>query len=357
MSLSVGIVGLPNAGKSTLFNALTRQQVLTANYPFATIDPNAGIVTVPDQRLDKLAQMFEPEKVTAATVEFTDIAGLVAGAHRGEGLGNKFLAHIRETSLICQVVRTFADPNVTHVDDKFDHLKDRETIQTEMILADLATVEGRIERLAPKAKTEPGLRQQLDVLARIRDHLDKGRLANEIDLKNELAKELNLLTVKPFMYVFNIDENDLEDKAKVQDLLASVAPSPALAISAQLESELAQLSEDETDALLKEYGLEHSGLVQLVQTAYETLGLITFFTAGPKEVRAWTIPAGTQAPAAAGAIHTDFERGFIAAEVASYDDLVATGSWNNAKSAGKVATCGRDYTMRDGDVAVFKFNV
>lgn len=357
MALSIGIVGLPNVGKSTLFNALTRNNVLAANYPFATIEPNTGIVPVPDARLAKLAELFKPEKIIPATVTFVDIAGLVAGAHKGEGLGNKFLAHVRGTSAIAHVVRAFEDSNVQHVADSIDSARDISTISTELILADLATIEKHLESLRKQAKTDPKANQTVYYFQELKETLDKGQIPPNSQLDMEKLQSLHLLAVKPTIYVFNVSESTIKDVQTQQALRRSVAPAQAIVMCAQLEAELAQLESNEATELLKEYGLERSGLEELSLAAYKTLGLQTYLTAGPKEVRAWTIKKGSTAPQAAGVIHGDFERGFIAAEIVNYNDLMATGSLAAAKAAGKVRTEGKDYIMREGDVVEFRFNV
>lgn len=380
MSLSLGIVGLPNVGKSTLFNALTRSKVLAANYPFATIEPNVGIVGVPDARLEPLAEIFKPEKVTPASVTFLDIAGLVAGAHKGEGLGNKFLAHVREVGAIVQVVRTFNDSDVLHVQNRIDPKADIETINTELILADLATLESALQRLAKLAKTDPKLQADLEALTTIKQTLNLGRLlytiiqsdppaggGGSIDrfldklgltpAQDSYHLVKGLITGKPFIYLFNIDEESLEDKPKKAALAELVAPAPAVFVCAKLEAELAELEPVEARELLHQYGLEASGLEELIAAGFEALGLRTFLTAGPKEVRAWTIKKGATAPEAAGVIHTDFARGFIAAEVVNCDDLVAAGSKAAAKAKGLLRTEGKDYIVADGDVIEFRFNL
>jgi hypothetical protein len=360
VSLSIGIVGLPNVGKSTLFNALTNNEVLAANYPFATIEPNVGVVAVPDPRLARLAALYDDAPVVPATVTFVDIAGLVRGASRGEGLGNQFLAAIRETDAVCQVVRAFHDDDVVHVDARIDPAGDIETVNTELILADLQTVENRLPRLAREVKGNPSLKTVADAVAVAERVLGEGRTissaaaAGEVDAA--LLHDLHLLTAKPFIYVFNVDETALGDEAAVGALAETVAPAPAVVLCAQIEAEVAGLDPEEAKELLLSYGQEESGLEQLVHVGFATLGLQTFLTAGPKEARAWTIHAGDTAPKAAGVIHTDFERGFIKAEVVSFDDLVAAGSLAAARSAGKARMEGKDYVMRDGDVVEFRFN-
>lgn len=358
MALTIGIVGLPNAGKSTLFNALTKNDVLAANYPFATIEPNVGVVGVPDARLGKLAEIFGSAKVLPATVEFVDIAGIVAGASQGEGLGNKFLSHIRESAAICQVTRVFRDEDVTHVDGKVDPASDISTIQTEMILADLQTVEKAVPRLEKEARMKKELAPTLAAVKEALEALEAGTpiIATKID--RDLIRELSLLTAKPYLYVFNCDADELADedlKAKMRDI---VAPAEAIFLDAKFESELVELGDDEeARAMLAEMGVEESGLDQLARVGFDTLGLQTYLTAGPKESRAWTVKKGATAPEAAGVIHTDFQKGFIKAEIVSYDDLVAAGSMAAAKSAGKVRMEGKEYVMADGDVVEFRFNV
>jgi ribosome-binding ATPase len=360
VSLSIGIVGLPNVGKSTLFNALTNNEVLAANYPFATIEPNIGVVAVPDPRLARLAALYDDAPVVPATVTFVDIAGLVRGASRGEGLGNQFLAAIRETDAVCQVVRAFHDDDVVHVDARIDPAGDIETVNTELILADLQTVENRLPRLAREVKGNPSLKTVADAVAVAERVLGEGRTissaaaAGEVDAA--LLRDLHLLTAKPFIYVFNVDETALGDEAAAGALADAVAPAAAVVLCAQIEAEVAGLHPEEAKELLHSYGQEESGLEQLVHVGFATLGLRTFLTAGPKEARAWTIHAGDTAPKAAGVIHTDFERGFIKAEVVSFDDLVAAGSLAAARSAGKARMEGKDYVMRDGDVVEFRFN-
>ena len=361
MALTIGIVGLPNVGKSTLFNALTRNTVLAANYPFATIEPNIGVVNLPDPRLDTLAGIFGSQKILPATVSFVDIAGIVKGASEGEGLGNQFLANIREAHAIAQVVRAFDDPDVVHVDGKIDPASDMETINTELILADLQTVENAIPRLEKQVKITKGSPEQLAAYQAAEKVLAEGRTIFEaagpekLDVDN--LRELNLLTAKPFIYVFNADEDVLASEQKQAELAELVAPAAAVFLDAKLESDIVELSEEEAREMLELAGQEESGLDKLARVGFETLGLQTYLTAGPKESRAWTINVGDTAPKAAGVIHSDFERGFIKAEVVSFEDLTAAGSMADAKAAGKVRMEGKDYVMRDGDVVEFRFNV
>jgi GTP-binding protein YchF len=357
VALSIGIVGLPNAGKSTLFNALTANDVLAANYPFATLEPNVGVVGVPDPRLDVLGEMFESAKVVPATVQFVDIAGLVRGASEGEGLGNQFLAHIRETDAICQVTRAFRDPNVVHVDGAVSPSGDIGTITTELILADLQTIEKALPRLEKEARQKKDVAETVAVVRQAQEALEKGYTVYATGLDLAILRDLNLLTAKPFIYVFNCDEGELTNDELRAELSALVAPAQAIFLDAKIESELLELPPEERAELLESTGQDESGLKMLASVGFDTLGLQTFLTAGPKESRAWTIRKGSTAPEAAGAIHTDFQRGFIKAEIVSYDDLVDAGSIVEARSRGKVRLEGKDYVMADGDVVEFKFNV
>jgi GTP-binding protein YchF len=360
MSLSIGIVGLPNVGKSTLFNALTNNEVLAANYPFATIDPNVGVVAVPDGRLEKLAALYENAPIVPASVTFVDIAGIVRGASQGEGLGNKFLAAIRESDAICQVVRVFHDDDVIHVDGRVDPESDIGTVNTELILADLQTVENRLPKLAKEARAHPELRASAEAVAVAQRILDDGRTissaAAQGDVDADLLYELHLLTAKPFIYVFNVDEGALGDHELEERLARVVAPASSIVLCAQIEAELARMSHQDAKELLESYGLAESGLERLVHVGFATLGLQTFLTAGPKEARAWTIHIGDTAPKAAGVIHTDFEKGFIKAEVVSFEDLMEMKSVVAARAAGRARMEGKDYVMRDGDVVEFRFN-
>ena len=365
MSLSIGIVGLPNVGKSTLFNALTRAGALASNYPFATIDPNVGVVGVPDPRLAELAKLYDSARIVPATVRFTDIAGLVRGASQGQGLGNQFLAHVRETDAICQVVRVFDDPDVTHVDGDVSPERDIETVVTELILADLQTLERAVPRLVKETKfaKDPDRARTAESAVAAQKLLDQGTTlwagaaSAGIDLTS--LRELSLLTAKPFLYVFNCDvaelaDDDLRKRMSAQTVLANTGPAEAIFLDAKTEADLAELPSDEAAELLAEAGLGEPGLAQLARAGFRALGLQTFLTAGPKETRAWEIKAGATAPEAAGVIHSDFQRGFIKAEVVSYDDLIAAGSLPAARAAGKARIEGKDYVMRDGDVVEFR---
>lgn len=356
--LSIGIVGLPNVGKSTLFNALTNAKILAANYPFATIEPNTGIVPVPDARLQTLAVMYGTQKIIPATVTFVDIAGLVAGASKGEGLGNKFLANIRQCDAIVHVVRDFASGDVLHVANKVEPKDDIAIINTELILADLQTIDHRLARLQKESKANPSMREVANYIGRLKDHLLQGTPLHKLpSLDYGAIRDMHLLTAKPVIYVFNVDEPTLTDAVRKTELASLVDPAPAVFICAKLEEELRELPEQEAAEMLAEYGQTEPGLNQLIRAAYDTLGLQSYLTAGKKEVRAWTIKKGSTAPQAAGVIHTDFERGFIAAQVVDYDDLISAGSEAAAKAAGKVRTEGKDYVMHPGDVVEFRFNV
>ena len=359
MSLTLGIVGLPNVGKSTLFNALTNSAVLAANYPFATIEPNIGMVALPDPRLARLAEVFGSAKIVPAMVSFVDIAGIVKGASEGAGLGNKFLANIREADAICQVVRVFTDDDVVHVDGKVDPLADISVIETELIIADLQTLEKALPRLEKEARTAKDRQPVLDAAKAAEAVLSDSRTlisaAKELDLT--LLRELTLLTTKPFLYVFNADEAVLTDEVRKAELAAAVAPADAVFLDAKVEQELLELDDESSLELLESIGQSEPGLNALARTGFHTLGLRTYLTAGPMESRAWTIPQGATAPQAAGVIHTDFERGFIKAEIVGFDDLMAAGSMAEAKKAGRVRMEGKDYVMADGDVVEFRFNV
>ena len=358
MSLSIGIVGLPNVGKSTLFNALTNNDILAANYPFATIEPNTGIVPVPDTRLNKLAEIYSSQKIIPATVTFVDIAGLVAGASKGEGLGNKFLANIRQCDAIVHIVRAFVNNDIVHVSNEVNPKNDIEVINTELILADIQTIENRLPKLQKEAKAKPALRKQADYLNKLLEQLQSGNVLSSIkDLDLEAIADLHLLTAKPVIYAFNVDENTLADDEKKDELAKMVLPAKSIFVCAKLEEELKGLDENDAKDLLESYGVKETGLNQMIHAAYDTLGLQSYMTAGPKEVHAWTIKKGWTAPQAAGVIHTDFERGFIAAQVVDYNDLVECGSELEAKNHGKIRTEGKDYVMSPNDVVEFRFNV
>lgn len=354
MSLSIGIVGLPNVGKSSLFTALTKKSGFAANYPFATIEPNVGLVPVPDKRLDGLAAIDHPAKIIPATVEFVDIAGLVAGASQGEGLGNKFLANIRETDAICEVVRFFSDPNVEHVSKKVDPQSDVEAIKTELILADIATIEKALPRLEKEGKRYKEKAINFEAAQKVLEGLNEGKRALQLNLSEEeqdAIRELCLLTMKPMLYIANVDED------KVNAELPEIDGQQPVPISAKIEADLAELDAEEAAIFMEELGLDESGLSRLIREAYKLLGLQSYFTSGETETRAWTIPVGAKAPQAAGVIHSDFERGFIKAETASYEDYVALGGEKGCRDAGKLRQEGKDYVVQDGDVMHFKFNV
>ena len=363
--MKIGIVGLPNVGKSTLFNSITKAGAECANYPFCTIEPNVGVVAVPDERLDKLAEIYNPKKVTHAIVEFVDIAGLVKGASKGEGLGNKFLSHIRETDAICQVVRCFEDSNITHVDGEIDPIRDIETINLELIFADIETIDKRIDKAKKMLKADKKYQAEINLLERIKGNLENGISARSLEYneeEQEILKEMFLLTTKPIIYVANISESQIENTnsdemvKKVKEY-AEKEKSQVVALCVKIEEEISTLDDSDKREMLEAIGLDESGLDKLIKKSYDLLGLMSFLTAGEPEVRAWTIKKGTKAPQAAGKIHSDIERGFIKAEVVSYDDLINSGSMNIAKEKGLVRSEGKDYIMKDGDIVLFKFNV
>lgn len=365
--MKLGIVGLPNVGKSTLFNSLTKAGAESANYPFCTIDPNIGIVPVPDERLKVLGDLYQSEKVVAATIEFVDIAGLVKGASKGEGLGNQFLSNIREVDAIVHVVRCFEDGNIVHVDGSIDPLRDIETINLELVFSDIEIIERRISRASKGARNDKGLAKEVELLKRLKDHLEEGKLAKSFETENEEEQDLfesyNLLTYKPVIYAANVAEDDLADdglnNVQVQKVkeYAKEEGAEVFVICAQIEQEIAELDDEEKKMFLEDLGLKESGLEKLIRASYSLLGLLSFLTAGPQETKAWTIKKGTKAPQAAGKIHSDFERGFIRAEIVNYDNLVSLGSYNAAKEKGLVRSEGKEYVVQDGDVILFRFNV
>lgn len=363
--MKIGIVGLPNVGKSTMFNAITNAGAECANYPFCTIEPNVGVVPVPDERLDELTKMYNPEKTIHAIIEFVDIAGLVKGASKGEGLGNKFLSHIREVDAICEVVRCFEDPNIVHVDGSIDPIRDIETINLELIFADIETLNKRIDSVKKRLKADKKCQEELDVLEKIKNTLDEGKSARTVELtdeEKEFLKDTFLLTMKPILYIANISEEQLADaqnneNVKKVAMYAKHENAEVIPLCVRIEEELASLEGDDKKEMIEALGLDSSGLDKVIKSSYDLLGLMSFLTAGEPEVRAWTIKKGTKAPQAAGKIHSDIERGFIRAEIVSYDDLIREGSMNAAKEKGLVRSEGKEYIMQDGDIVLFRFNV